>query len=477
MNLTFPRLVVAALRGGGGKTTVSLGLISAWRRQGLSIIPFKKGPDYIDAGWLAQAAGQPCYNLDPFLMPKERVWASFAFRASKNGDGAIVEGNRGLFDGADEEGTCSTAELAKLINAPVVLTLDCTKVTRTLAAVVYGCQKFDPDLNIKGVILNKVATSRQENLVRNTIENSTGVKVLGAVPRIRGGDMPERHLGLVPHQEHPTASRVLDSLADLARDYIDLDKIWDTAASAPTINNPPASPWPENDFVSSEKPIKVGVIRDSVFQFYYPENLEALDRAGAEVVAFSSLENASLPEVDALYLGGGFPETHAELLAGNEGLRNAIREKAREGMPIYAECGGLMYLGRELVLNGARYPMAGVFPVVFGLEKKPQGHGYTVVRTDAPNPYFSVGEELVGHEFHYSRPLDYECEEVRLVFDVKRGHGFCDGRDGLVYKNVFAAYTHLHALGTTKWAEALVRLAVVYKGGKALGGNPDVYKG
>jgi len=458
VSLSRPRLVVAALRGGGGKTTISLGLLAAWRRKGLNIIPFKKGPDYIDAGWLAQAANRPCHNLDPFLMGSTGTLDSFLFQAGQEADGALVEGNRGLYDGADRGGTNSTAELAKLIRAPVILIVDCTKATRTLAAVVLGCRQFDPGVRLAGVVLNRLATSRQEALVRSTIEDFTGVPVLGAIPGIREKDLPERHLGLVPHQEHPAKTRVLAALADLSEKYLDMARIWEIMSDVPALAGAGISPLAAIQAKSSV-PVKVGVIFDSAFQFYYPENLEILERLGAKLVNFSALTDSSLPEVDALYLGGGFPETHAEILAENVGLRGDLKRAAGQGLPVYAECGGLMYLGRELEIQGRTYPMAGVFPVTFGLEKKPQGHGYTVLEAETANPYYPVGSQITGHEFHYSRPVRYDEREINLVMKVRRGYGFDRGLDGLVFKNVLATYTHLHALGEQRWAEALVELA------------------
>lgn len=459
MTITAPRLIVAALRGGCGKTTISLGLISAWRNQGRYVIPFKKGPDYIDAGWLAQAAGTNCYNLDPYLMSGRTMLTSFAYRTCGEDMLAVVEGNRGLFDGMDTDGSCSTAELAKHIKAPTILMVDTTKATRTLAAIVYGCRMFDPELNLAGVILNQVATSRQEKLVRTVIENDAGVPVLGAVPRVRDHDLPERHLGLVPHQEHPAAQKALDFLAHLVGDNVDLPALEQVARNAAPLECPGGEDlWRDLPPARPDR-VRVGIIRDSVFQFYYPENIETLERLGAEPVVFSSLDTRKLPELDALYLGGGFPETHAGVLAENQSLRDDIRRAAESGMPIYAECGGLMFLGRELCLQSGTYPMAGVFPVSFTLEERPQGHGYTQVVADRENPFFTEDTLLVGHEFHYSRPVDYDPEQVRLVFKVKRGHGFADGRDGLSYKNVLAGYTHLHALGTTRWAESLLDLA------------------
>jgi len=464
VNLTCPRLVLAALRGGGGKTTISLGLLAAWRQQGRHLVPFKKGPDYIDAGWLASAAQSPCYNLDTYLMNPEKVLQSFVYRVSQGADAALIEGNRGLYDGTDTEGTNSTAELAKLLKAPVALIVDCTKATRTLAAVVLGCLHFDPQARLSGVILNKVATARQEALVRSTIETETGLPILGAVPRTAGQNLPERHLGLIPKQEHPAGSESIELLAELAKKHLDLDRLWGLALSAPELEHSSGA-WFEAAGEPGRK-VRIGVIRDSAFQFYYPENLEALKRLGAELVTFSALSMKVLPEVNALYLGGGFPETHAEILADNQGLRKALYQAALNGLPIYAECGGLMYLGRELVLKDRTYPMAGVFPVTFGIEQRPQGHGYTILETAEPNPFYPVGYELVGHEFHYSRPLQYDPDKVRLVLKVRRGYGFDQGRDGLTAFNVLGTYTHLHALGTVRWAEALVDLAARYRDSK-----------
>ncbi|MBW2624141.1 MAG: cobyrinate a,c-diamide synthase [Deltaproteobacteria bacterium] len=459
--MSCPRLVVAALRGGGGKTTISLGLTAAWRRQGCRVIPFKKGPDYIDAGWLAQAAGRPCFNLDTYMMPLERILGSLAKRSSQNSCLCLIEGNRGLYDGTDESGTHSTAELAKLVHAPVILVVDCTKVTRTLAAIILGLMHFDPDVSICGVVLNHVATARQEALVRSTIEQYTGLPVLGAVPRIRGKNLPERHLGLVPVQEHPETRRVCEMLADLAEKHIDLDRLREMAGKAQPISAP-ASLWPEPAPEQRGK-VKIGVIRDAAFQFYYPENLEYLERIGAELITFSALSGNTLPEVDGLYLGGGFPETHAELLSGNQNLRKAILKAGEEGLPIYAECGGLVYLGRELIYKDKKYPMTGFFPVTFGLETRPQGHGYTILEAVEANPFFPAGQELVGHEFHYSHPLDYDSDRVNLALKVKRGYGFDRGMDGLTRQNVLGTYTHLHALGNTVWAEALVKRAAEFR--------------
>ena len=457
MSRPCPRLLLTALRGGAGKTTLTLGLLAAWRAQGWKVVPFKKGPDYIDPAWHALAAGRPSHNLDPFLMEGEQIRA-LVYRHAQVADALVIEGNRGLFDGLDAQGTYSTAELAKLLQVPVVLVVDCTMTTRTAAALVLGCQHFDPQVNLAGVILNQVARPRHEDILRNTIEHYCQVPVLGAVPRLKCAVFPERHMGLVPPPEHRAAQQAVRAAKDLAERYLDLPGLWEMASQAPPL---PGASQPLYPVVDFHNPVKIGLVRDAAFQFYYPENLEALEQAGGRLVHLSALTDAELPpDLDALYLGGGFPETHAPTLAANEDFRVALRRAAEDGLPIYAECGGLMYLGRSLkTLDGRAYPMAGLFPYDFLMGKSPQGHGYTVLEVEAPNPYFSPGIQLKGHEFHYSRIQPEPGPEAALVFRLTRGTGMCGHRDGLVYKNVLATYTHLHALGSPDWAPSLVRQA------------------
>ncbi|NVM21273.1 MAG: cobyrinate a,c-diamide synthase [Desulfobacterales bacterium] len=461
--MAFPRIIIAALRGGSGKTIVSVGMIASWRKRGMAIAPFKKGPDFIDAGWLALAAGHPCHNLDTFLMPTDRILLSFTNRTLAT-DLAVIEGNRGLYDGIDLEGSTSTSELAKLLKAPVILIVDCTKTTRTVAAMVLGCLRFDPEVDICGVILNRVAGARHESILRKTIEQYCAVPVLGAIPKIKGEAFPERHMGLVPTPEHDWADESVEKAAGMAGRYLDLDRVFAIAGQAPPLTankippNPPLEKVSEGGFFPPppEPSPRIGVIRDAAFQFYYPENLEALEAAGAEIVTVSALADARLPSMDGLYIGGGFPETHAQALAENKDFREDVRRLSQKGLPIYAECGGLMYLGESLVLDDKVYPMGGVFPVIFGFSKRPQGHGYTIFEVEKPNPYFKPGVSVRGHEFHYSKVLSWRGEAGDLAFRMTRGIGFAGKRDGLCYKNTLATYTHVHALGTPSWAEAMV---------------------
>ncbi len=452
-------LVVGGLGGGAGKSVVAVGLVAAFSRAGRRVVPFKKGPDYIDAGWLARAAGQPCYNLDPYLMTPEALRHSF-FCHGQGRELVVIEGNRGLYDGVDAEGTFSTAELAKSLGLPVLLVVDCTKTTRTVAAMVLGCKVLDPEVAIAGVVLNRVGTSRHELLVREAVERYAGIPVLGAIPRSRQDVFPQRHLGVTPCPEHAAADEAVALLADKAGKYLDLAAIEGVMREVP-----PGGEAPES--TPAARVARIGILKDAAFQFYYAENLEALVALGAELVEINALRDPELPELDGLYIGGGFPEMSARELSANASFRASLKRAAEAGLPIYAECGGLIYLGESMVLEGEAYPLAGVFPVEFGLMKKPQAHGYTVLRVEGENPFYPVGLQLKGHEFRYSKVLRWQGGEGGLSLAMERGVGFAGGRDGLVYKNVLALYTHVHAAGTPQWAEGLLRQAVRHREARA----------
>ena len=454
----FPRIAISGLSGDAGKTLISVGLSRIWTRQ-KRVICFKKGPDYIDMAWLSLAAKHPCYNLDLFLIPKNQVYASFVCNASK-ADVAVIEGNRGLYDGLDIEGSVSTAELAKLLKTPVILIINCSKMTRTTAAIILGCLNFDFKVTIKGVILNQLAHARHQKIITACIEKYCHLPVVGNIPKLKNITFPGRHLGLVPPQEHPQAEEAIENAAEVVAKYLDLEKIWEIASQAS-----PLKFKPQEMSEYGKTSVNIGIIRDSAFQFYYPENIEILKKAGAKVIEFSALKDALPSTIDALYIGGGFPETHAQWLSANKGLRQAIKKAAEDGLPIYAECGGLMYLSEKLVNKDKSYPMAGVLPLVIGVSKKPQGHGYTILEVEKANPYFKLGQCLRGHEFHYSYVLGWsgEDKDTYFAFKMKRGYGIDGKHDGLCYKNVLAAYAHLHALGTPNWASALIKQALAYR--------------
>lgn len=460
--ITIPRIVVAALKGGAGKTFLTVGLIAALRKRGLSLAVFKKGPDYIDAGWLGLAAGGESHNLDAYLFDKPILAAAFN-RASCGKDLAVVEGNRGLFDGVDAAGSYSTAELAKMLKAPVILILDATKVTRTAAAMVLGCCHLDREVDIKGIILNRVAGGRHESVLRDSIEEATSIPVIGSVKKLSSDMFPQRHLGLVTSQEHPRSLEFIEEAAETVKRSVDLDRFTDIAEQAGTHNVGPLPEILEPRDRADVSGVRVGIMKDSAFQFYYPENLEALQRGGGRLVEVSGLTDPELPELDALYIGGGFPETHAARLANNVRFKESLRESVQNGLPVYAECGGLMYLSRSLRIDDRIYPMVGIFPVDSVLERAPQGHGYLRVEVSEPNPFYPEGAVITGHEFHYSHVTLPERSDASYAFRVIRGHGMDGTRDGMFRWNVLGTYLHVHALGQPLWAQGILACAARYR--------------
>ncbi|MCL0081524.1 hydrogenobyrinic acid a,c-diamide synthase (glutamine-hydrolyzing) [Peptococcaceae bacterium] len=464
----IPRLIIAAPKGRSGKTTITVGLIATLISRDIKVQPFKKGPDFIDPGWLTTVAGRTCRNLDSFLMDKKTIRGSFVTH-SQGVDISIIEGAMGLYDGVDIEGSGSTAEIAKTLQAPVILVVDCTRMTRSVAAMVQGFQNFDPDINVAGVILNNVARSRHENMLRMSIERYCGLPVLGAMPKNKQYNIPDRHLGLIPVGEDMLLKQAVERAAESAHNYLDLDKILAIAAAAPDLAGgtkvPVALPTIKQGALAnytSKRPL-VGVLLDRAFTFYYPENLEALSSAGAELLGIDAINDPALPQLDALFIGGGFPEVAAADLEKNKSLRVDIKNKIEQGLPVYAECGGLMYLGRTISWQKDQHQMVGALPFDVEMVARPQGHGYMEVEVDGKNPFFPVGMTIKGHEFHHSKVINIDRHKASFVYKVKRGWGIDGQRDGLVYKNVLASYNHVHALAIPCWAVNLVERAKEYK--------------
>jgi cobyrinic acid a,c-diamide synthase len=463
----FSRLMIAGTGGDAGKTLLCLGLLATWRREGQELRAFKKGPDFIDAAWLGWASGAPGRNLDTYMMAPEVAHGSFCRHGAAEGLN-IIEGNRGLLDGVDATGTHSSASLARLLDCPVILVVSPVKVTATAAAAVLGCRQLAPGVRIAGVVLNRVRGERHERVVREAIEQRAGVPVLGVLPPLEGPGLPSRHLGLVPPAEHGPAERLRTDLERLVAANLDRERLLSIARAAAPLMGPPEPPAEKE----AEGPkVRIGYFRDSAFTFYYPENLEALEASGATLVTVSALADRELPVMDALYIGGGFPETHAERLAGNSSLLQGVRRAAAAGLPIYAECGGLMVLAESLEWRGKIVPMAGALPIRVRMHDRPQGHGYSQIIVDAPNPFLPVGTVLKGHEFHYSSIIE-EAPELRTAFAVVKGQGSFHNRDGVLRNNVLASYLHVHALGAPEWAKGMVEAARRHRdrGGQ---GGPD----
>ena len=453
------RLVISGASGGSGKTVLSLGLCRALLRQGLRVAAFKKGPDYIDAAWLARACGRGCTNLDPFFLSGPRLTSLFA-DAAQGSDIAVIEGNRGLYDGRDEQGSCSTSGLARLLDAPVLLSLNCTKMTRTAAALIDGLMRFEP-LRFAGVILAQVSPgSRHESVIRKSIETHTDARVLGTLPRLRPVPIPERHMGLVA-ADGEEADACLDRLADIVAENVDLHEVL-KASVAPDLAAAPF--WPAPSAPAGRRP-RIGYVQDDILWFYYKENLQALEYAGADLIKLRLLDEAPWPKLDGLYLGGGFPELFPERLAASARLADIAR-LSRAGLPVYAECGGFMILCRSLIVNGVRWPMAGIVPADVEFCPTPQGLGYVEAAAVTPNPYHPQGVRWRGHEFHYSRCKTRE--NVPLTLELATGTGMGrsgrKGADGFLCGNTFAAYTHLFAPAVPHWAPRFVSLCSALSG-------------
>ncbi|GAB4503817.1 MAG: hydrogenobyrinic acid a,c-diamide synthase (glutamine-hydrolyzing) [Anaerolineales bacterium] len=462
-NCQAPRLVIAAPQGRSGKTTLALGLCAAFKARALAVQPYKKGPDYIDPSWLSEAAGRPCRSLDPFFYEKpEELLRAFLRSASQDGL-SLIEGNHGLFDSFDETGRGSTAAVARTLQAPILLVVNAARIGRSVAAIVHGCQTFEPETNIAGVVLNNVAHGRHETRLRQAVESHCQIPVLGAIPRDENLTIPDRHLGLIPRAEQDALLSAITACQQAIERYLDLDSVLAIARAAPALPDlaPPPHPFPSD----SPRP-RIGVLRDRAFTFYYPANLEALQAAGADLLFLDALHDTELPPIDALYIGGGFPEMFMDELSANVALRHAIRAAIENDLPVYAECGGLMYLSKRIVWGEKSAEMIGALPCEIEMTRKPQGHGYIVAEVTADNPFFPRGCVLRGHEFHNSRLIATSDNGFATAYRLLRGNGLGDGCDGVLYRNVLASYTHLHTGGAPHWARGLVWAAQKYHVGQ-----------
>ncbi len=464
------RMLISAAHKSSGKTMVSIGLCAALAARGHVVQPFKKGPDYIDPMWLSQATGHPCYNLDLYLMENDDIVATFAQHSAEVN---LVEGNKGLYDGLALDGSNSNAALAKLLDLPVILVIDARGMTRGIAPLILGYQAFDKDIRIAGVILNNLGGKRHESKLRAVIEHYTDVPVVGAIQHDERLSIVERHLGLMPSNESHVATSKIKQIGEAIAEQVDLDKLLALTQKAPLVvpHKANVSPLPCGESV------RIAIARDRSFGFYYADDLDALQAAGAELVPFDALHDANLPEVDALYIGGGFPETCATELEANVTLRAQIKQAIEYGMPTYAECGGLMYLSRGIEYQGRTFEMVGAIPGDVKMHAKPIGRGYVHLKEDEahpwprpdkpkefPSPQSSPAGRggnrenqplIFAHEFHYSS-LENLPNDSRFAYHVERGYGIDGERDGLILHNLLASYTHLRTIGSCYWATRFV---------------------
>ncbi|MCL6636395.1 MAG: cobyrinate a,c-diamide synthase [Alicyclobacillus sp.] len=453
-----PRLVVAGVHSGAGKTTLTLGLLAALARQGIRVQAFKAGPDYIDPSFHTVATGRTARNLDTWMMPAAAVQEVF-WRATADADMALVEGVMGLFDGQDPfSNRGSTAELSLFLQAPVLLVLDARSMARSAAAVVKGFQVLDPAVRLAGVIANRVGSSSHLELIRAAVEDACGIPVLGGLPRQPELTLPERHLGLVPAVEHTALNRMLDDLAAAVTAAVDVPRVVALARSAPPLPEPDAQL-----FAGQAQPPRavIAVAQDEAFHFYYPENLELLAWCGAQLRPFRPLHGEPVPaDADGLYLGGGFPEQFAAQLSAQRAALASIRTSVQAGMPTLAECGGLMLLAEELVdRQGNVYPLAGVLPLRVRMQERRAALGYREAEALTPSFLLAAGERVRGHEYHYST-AEWRAE-LPPAYRVTSRRGAA--QEGVVCGNLVAGYTHIHFASNPAAAQRWVNACANYR--------------
>ncbi len=469
MPISASPLFISAAHKSSGKTTITIGLLSALRNKGLDVQPFKKGPDYIDPLWHGSAAGAPCYTLDFNTMSRDEILQLISHKLTSC-DISLIEGNKGLYDGLDLDGSNSNAAIAKLVGAPVILVLDTRGMTRGVAPLILGYQSFDPQINIAGVILNQLGGSRHESKLRSVIEHYTDVAVLGAVHKNKRLEIVERHLGLMPSNEDGEALQKITDIGEIISSQVELDKIIDISHLHPAnylnnISNSVIKTSPDNRPTAAQ--IRLAYINDSAFGFYYPGDLEALEAAGAELIEVNSLVDKQLPDnIDGLFIGGGFPEERQAELYANNSFRQSVYNAIENGLPAYAECGGLMFLCRSLIWKEQQVDMVGIIPADAKMEETPQGRGLIRYSETALMPWptepsstnltSSDNTIISAHEFHYSHLINI-TEPLNYAYKIHRGSGIDGQHDGIVYKNLLACYAHLQDTHQNHWAKRFIQ--------------------
>ena len=435
-----PGYFISAPWRSSGKTIFSIGLARAAKRRQLPIQPFKKGPDFIDPLWLSAASGAGCYNLDPYIQHDD--WVNTFSENTKPGSLGLIEGTMGLHDGLQTDGSDSNASVAKVLNIPVILVVDCRGMHRTVAALVKGIQQFDPQVQFAGVVLNRVRSKRHADKIHVALKRYCDIPLLGTIPETESLAIVEKQLGLTPVAEHAAATRLIDQAADIVTECCDLDVLFSHFSASDLAIDTSQTPCIEHH-------LKIGIARDQAFHFYYQDDLDAFSELAVELIELSPVSDSFPADLDGLIIGGGFPERHAEALAANRSFINGLHDSIENGLPVHAECAGLMYLCKRLVLEEGSFDMVGVIDGEVSMGNKPQGRGYMKLHLRGSNT------EIRAHEFHHSSiifnsPQNYE-------FKVTRGHGVDGANDGILTKNVQASYAHFRQTRRYPWVEQFVR--------------------
>ncbi len=452
------RIFISAAHKSSGKTSVSIGLCAALKQRGQVVQAFKKGPDYIDPYWLTLASGRDCFNLDFYTMEEDEILSLMHTRSS-DADISLIEGNNGLYDGLDLDGSNSNAALAKLTQTPVILVLSARGMTRGIAPLILGYQAFDKDVAIKGVILNQLGGSRHETKLRRVIEHYTDVQVVGAIHNDKRLSIDERHLGLVPGNEDPFCTEKIQLLSQAIQQQVNLDDITSIAKKSAALASPSSITISEPVISVTTENMTLGLVRNAAFGFYYPDDILAFQQAGVKIIEIDPFVDTELPCIDALFIGGGFPETSMDKLEENISLRQAIKTAINNGLPAYAECGGLMYLARSIEWNNRTHKMVGCLEGDIIMEARPQGRGYVQLEETTENPWPQSTKKIIhAHEFHYSHFKNVD-KNVKFAFRVLRGMGINGEYDGIIYHNLIACYTHQRTSRNNPWTKRFIEFA------------------
>ncbi len=444
--INIPRIYISAIKKSSGKTIIAVAINRILLKKGLTVQPFKKGPDFIDPMWHTKAANRSCRNLDFFFLPDEKLLAYFADK-TKESDIAVIEGNHGLFDDINTKGETDNASLAKLLKSPVILVMDVKEMGRSIVPIILGCSDFDKSLRIGGIILNKIQSYRQEKRLKEAISLYTDIPIVGAIPETDDIHIPYRHLGLFSTLKDEEKEQFISKLAEFAERFLDIETIIKIANTAETTEF--NIQLDNND--KEKFNITIGIAYDKAFNFYYKDNFEEMEKYGCKLKFFSPLYDSHIPCMDALYIGGGFPEIFAKTLENNLSIKKEINAFIDNNMPVYAECGGLIYLTNSITYNNKRYKMVSAIKTETSFHKKPVGHGYTILKPTKNAPgWWSKIQTVKGHEFHHASL----SEKInRFAFEVKRGFGIDGKHDGIAINNLLASFTHIYAPSSSFFRE------------------------